>query len=238
MEVCDRYDIAVDPIDGTKLTISGRPGAISTMALAHENGFYTTKAHYSLKLACGRRLADHLHLLDPIEETVRIARNKLGKNITVCVLDRPRHRGLILKLREMGVLIRLIQDGDIEGAISSCAWESGMGDSGVDIYYGIGGAPEAVIAAAAVKCLGGGFQAADWWNLPDYLDVRDLPVEKLKVLGMDELVRSHCSFIATGITDGPMLKGVRQSRFGFKTQSLLMRSSSGTFRKWITHHGN
>ena len=98
MEVCDRYDIAVDPIDGTKLTISGRPGAISTMALAHENGFYTTKAHYSLKLACGRRLADHLHLLDPIEETVRIARNKLGKNITVCVLDRPRHRGLILKL--------------------------------------------------------------------------------------------------------------------------------------------
>jgi fructose-1,6-bisphosphatase II len=156
---------------------------------------------------------------------VSLANGKKIADIMVCILDRPRHTKIIEIMREMGVRIKLIQDCDVSGAIAAC-----LLDRGIDLLYGVGGAPEAVLTACAVKCLGGGFQAKLCDKDGKYLDD--------KVYQKDDLVKGHCVFAATGITDGSLLKGVRFSEFGPTTNSVFMRSESGTIRWLTSYHGN
>lgn len=224
------YDIAVDPIEGTTPTVTSGPEAISTIAIAHRNSMYHTKNFYTKKLAYGPNIKSKvsLSLSDPLEKTINLvaeSTRKTKNEIMVCILDRPRHETDIKTLRKIGVRIKLIKDCDVSGAVATC-----LQDSGVDLLYGIGGAPEAVISAAAIKCLGGDFQCQDVqsesWK----------PVSP--VLGMEDLVKGHCIFVATGITDGSILEGVRWNDQGPVTNSVFMRSESGTVRWLETNHGN
>ncbi|NIQ14516.1 MAG: fructose-bisphosphatase class II, partial [Candidatus Dadabacteria bacterium] len=182
------------------------------------------------KLAYGPTVAKTvgLDINDPIERTIQLvslANGKKVKDIMVCILDRPRHYDIIQQMRQMGVRIKLIQDCDVSGGIAAC-----LPDRGIDLLYGVGGAPEAVLTACAVKCLGGGFQA-------QLVDKAGNKLDK-KVYNQDELVNGNCVFAATGITDGSLLKGVRFSEFGPITNSVFMRSESGTVRWLTSYHGN
>lgn len=223
-------DIAVDPIEGTRPTVTSGPEAMSTIAVADGNSMFRTCEFYMNKLAFGASIAKtvQLNINDPIERTIQLVSLANGKkmtNIMVCILDRPRHIEVIERMRKMGVRIKLIQDCDVSGAIAAC-----LPDRGIDLLYGAGGAPEAVLTACAVKCLGGGFQAQlcdkDGKNLDD------------RVYNHNDLVIGHCVFAATGITDGSLLKGVRFSEFGPITNSVFMRSESGTIRWLTSYHGN
>jgi fructose-1,6-bisphosphatase II len=224
------YELAVDPIDGTRPTVTSGPEALSVLAVAGEKKLFTTECYYMNKLAYGPHIAKHLNLTltEPFEKTVKKVSKLTGKeisNIVVCVLDRPRHTKLIQQLRNIGVRIKLIMDCDISGAIATC-----LPDSGIDLLYGVGGAPEAVITACAMKCLKGGFKAQ--------LANTDGTIKTSKVYDIENMVRGNCVFAATGITNGSLLKGVRFTSRGPVTNSVVMRSESGTVR-WITaYHGN
>lgn len=223
------YDIAVDPIEGTTPTVTSGPEAISVIAVANEGAMYSTPSFYMRKLAYGKNIKDKitLDINEPIERTLDLTSRATGKDlskIVVCILNRPRHQDIIIKLRHMGVRIKLIQDCDVSGAVASC-----LQNSGVDLLYGIGGSPEAVISACAIKCLGGDFQAVvvdDKWN-----DVG-------KTLKINNLIDGDCIFAATGITNGSILKGVRTTESGPITNSVFMRSESGTIRWLEAQHGN
>jgi fructose-1,6-bisphosphatase II len=222
------YDIAVDPIDGTTPTVSSGPEAMSVIAVAHANTMFCTDEFYMHKLACGPRIASKvkLSLADDLEKTLHAAAEAAGKPVTrvmVCILNRPRHEGFIKKMRALGVRIKLIQDCDISGAIATC-----QPDSGIDLLYGVGGAPESVLTACAMKCLKGDFQAQLW---------KDGEVSG-QVYGCEDLVRGPCAFAATGITNGSLLRGVRFTDQGPVTNSVFMRSESGTVRWLTTIHGN
>ncbi len=224
------YSIAVDPIEGTTPTVTSGPEATAVIALAESGCMYATDAFYAYKIAYGPQIKNKvtLRLDDPIERTVELASIATGKpinNITVCVLDRPRHDKVIASLRSMGVRIKLIKDCDVSGALATC-----LPDSGVDLLYGIGGAPEAVISAAAIKCMGGDFQS-QITSKPDWK--ADEPI-----LQIEDLVSGPCIFAATGITDGSILRGVRFNSNGPITSSVFMRSESGTVRWLETKHGN
>jgi fructose-1,6-bisphosphatase II len=223
-------DIAVDPIEGTRPTVTSGPEAMSTIAVADGGSMFHTDEFYMNKLAFGPIIAKtvQLNINDPIERTIQLVSLANGKKVTdimVCILDRPRHTEVIERMRKLGVRVKLIQDCDVSGAIAAC-----LPDRGIDLLYGVGGAPEAVLTACAVKCLGGGFQAQlcdkEGKNLDD------------KVYNQNELVIGHCVFAATGITDGSLLKGVRFSEFGPTTSSVFMRSESGTVRWLTSYHGN
>ncbi len=225
----DIYSIAIDPIEGTTPTVTGGPEAISTIAVANEDCFYKTDAFYMNKLAYGPHILSRvlLHIDEPIEKTIdRIcgATNRTPNEVVVCILNRPRHDEIIARLRALSVRIKLINDCDVSGAIATC-----LPDSGIDFLIGIGGAPESVISAAAIKCLGGDFQSHEVdkeWK------------QSGPILGKEDLVRGDCIFVATGITNGSILKGVRMTESGPITNSVSMRSESGTIR-WITaQHGN
>jgi fructose-1,6-bisphosphatase II len=223
-------DIAVDPIEGTRPTVTSGPEAMSTIAVADGGSMFRTHEFYMNKLAFGASIAKtvQLNINDPIERTIQLLALATGKKMTdimVCILDRPRHVEVIARMRKMGVRIKLIQDCDVSGAIAAC-----LPDRGIDLLYGAGGAPEGVLTACAVKCLGGGFQA----------QLCDKDGNKLddKVYHQDDLVVGHCVFAATGITDGSLLKGVRFSEFGPITNSVFMRSESGTVRWLTSYHGN
>lgn len=223
-------DIAVDPIEGTRPTVTSGPEAMSTIAVADGSSMFRTHEFYMNKLAFGASIAKtvQLNINDPIEKTIQLLALATGKKMTdimVCILDRPRHIEVIARMRQMGVRIKLIQDCDVSGAIAAC-----LPDRGIDLLYGAGGAPEGVLTACAVKCLGGGFQA----------QLCDRDGKKLddKVYHQDDLVVGHCVFAATGITDGSLLKGVRFSEFGPITNSVFMRSESGTVRWLTSYHGN
>jgi fructose-1,6-bisphosphatase II len=225
------YDLAVDPIDGTRATVTSAPEAISVLAVSDENSLFTTEAHYMLKIGYGAEIARKidLNLKDPIEKIVAKVSKATGKSpqkLIVCLLDRPRHEKMIAEFRRVGTRIKLIQDCDISGSIATC-----LPGSGIDLLYGVGGAPEAVITACAMKCLNGGFKAQ--------IAGDDGAVKSNeKVHAIEDLVRSNCAFAATGITTGSMLKGVRYTGRGPVTNSVMMRSQSGTVR-WITaYHGN
>ena len=233
LEVDYDYDIAIDPIDGTTPTVKGGPEAISTLAIANKDCMYRTDEHYMLKAAVGRKAAVHLENmsintllgLDLKRIVIELsgALNKEINELTVCILDRNRHSLYIKTLRKLGCRVKLIQDCDVGGAIATC-----LPDSGVDLYYGIGGAPEAVLAAAAMKCLKGRFEV-------QHVDENLSPIGD--IIDKDDLVKGECSFVATGITDGSILKGVRY-KDGPITHSVFMRSKSGTVR-WIeAYHGN
>ena len=223
-------DIAVDPIEGTRPTVTSGPEAMSVIAVADGASMFRTEEYYMNKLAFGASIAKtvQLNINDPIERTIQMVSLANGKKIAdimICILDRPRHIDVIEQMKKMGVRIKLIQDCDVSGAIAAC-----LPDRGIDLLYGVGGAPEAVLTACAVKCLGGGFQA----------QLCDKEGKKLddKVYQQDDLVQGHCVFAATGITDGSLLKGIRFSEFGPITNSVFMRSESGTIRWLTSFHGN
>lgn len=223
------YDLAIDPIEGTTPTATGGPEAMSVIGTAGEGCLFDTEEFYMNKLAYGPAIRKHVRLsiLHPIEVNVERAAWALGKKVEqmmVCMLDRPRHQEAIKKLRDIGARIKLIQDCDVSGAIATC-----LADRGIDLLYGIGGSPECVIAACAIKCLQGDLQA----QLADKDKVTDP-----KVYELEDLVKGHCTFAATGITNGSLLEGVRFTDRGAVTNSVFMRSESGTVRWLKTYHGN
>ncbi|MSR77210.1 MAG: fructose-bisphosphatase class II family protein [Candidatus Omnitrophica bacterium] len=229
-KMSDYYELAVDPIDGTRPTVTSGPEALSVLAAANAGCMFTTEEFYMHKLAYGPLIAHKVKLnihdsIETIVEKVSKATGKAPHRIVVCLLDRPRHEKYVAVLRKMSVRTKLIQDCDISGAIATC-----LPESGIDLLYGIGGAPEAVITAAAMKCLGGGFQAQ--------IVNKECAIFQPKVYDIEDLVKGECAFAATGITNGSLLKGVRFTSRGPVTHSVMMRSKSGTVR-WITaYHGN
>jgi fructose-1,6-bisphosphatase II len=230
-------DVAVDPIDGTTLTSLGRPNAISVIA-ASERGtmFNPGPTMYMWKIAVGPEAADAIDLTASVKANLKWVAKALRKDIediTVVILDRPRHEDIIRDCREAGARIRLIPDGDVAGAIS-VAWP----ESGADMLIGIGGTPEGVIAACALKCVGGVMQGRLWARDDEERQrIRDAGYDFDRVLDTDDLVSGNDVFFsATGITDGDLLRGVRFSGEGATTQSLVMRSKSGTIRKVDATH--
>lgn len=224
-------DIAVDPIDGTRLLSLGRPNAISVVAISEKDTMYNPKhIFYMNKIATGPQAADAIDIEAPISENIRKVAKALDKSVedvTVVILDRPRHEHMIKEIREVGARIRLIPDGDIAGALMTC-----KEDSGIDLLIGIGGSPEAVVAACALKCVGGNMQCKLWpRNQEEASRCKEQGMDINKVLGLDDLVKSdNVFFAATGITDGELLRGVRYQGEKTRTSSLVMRSKSGTIR--------
>jgi fructose-1,6-bisphosphatase II len=224
-------DIAVDPIDGTTLTALGRGGAISVIAMSERGTMFDPgPCVYMEKIAAGPAAADVIDLDAPVTANLEAVAKALGEkvsDVTAVILDRDRHENIIRECREAGARIRLIPDGDVAGAIS-VAWRN----SGNDILFGIGGTPEGVIAACALKCLGGSIQGKLWpRNEDERRAALDEGYDLNQVLTLDDLVSGDdVFFAATGITDGELLRGVRYWGDGAGTQSLVMRSKSGTIR--------
>ncbi|HEX5401999.1 MAG TPA: class II fructose-bisphosphatase [Pseudonocardiaceae bacterium] len=224
-------DVAVDPIDGTTLMAKGMPNAIAVLAVTERGAMFDPSAvFYMEKLAVGPEAADVVDLTVPVAENIRRvarAKNSGVSDVTVCILDRPRHEQLVQEVRQAGARIQFISDGDVAGAISAA-----RPDTGVDMLVGIGGTPEGIIAACALKCMGGMIQARLW---PKDDDERrkalDAGHDLNRVLRTDDLVSGNNAFFcATGITDGDLLRGVRYRAGGCTTQSIVMRSKSGTVR--------
>lgn len=232
-----RVDIAVDPIDGTRLCALGRLNSISVVAVAERGSMYDPKhIFYMNKLATGPEAADVLDITLPIEENIRRVAKAKGKSVddvTVVVLDRPRHESLIAAIRSAGARIRLIPDGDVAGALMTC-----KEGSGIDLLAGIGGSPEAVITAAALKCVGGNMQCLLWpRNEEEANHCREVGLSLDEVLTIDKLVKGdNVFFAATGVTDGELLKGVRYEGKTITTESLVMRAKSGTVRYIKARH--
>jgi fructose-1,6-bisphosphatase II len=232
-----QVDIAVDPIDGTTLTSLGRPNAIAVIAVAERGTMFDPgPCVYMEKIAVGPDAAGVVDLNAPITANLQAVAKALGEDlddITAVILDRDRHADIIRECREAGVRIRLIPDGDVAGAIS-VAWP----DSGANILIGIGGTPEGVIAACALKALGGEIHGRLWpRNDTERTAALDAGYDLDRVLLTDDLVSGEdVFFAATGITDGELLKGVRYWGDGASTQSLVMRSKSGTIRKVDASH--
>ena len=226
-----KIDIALDPLEGTTITAKGGPNALAVVAMAEEGGFLNAPDVYMDKIAIGGGLPEGIVDLDaePVENLKALAKAKKVEipDVVVCILDRPRHADLIAKVRGAGARIMLISDGDVSGVIATSRPESG-----VDMYMGIGGAPEGVLAAAALRCIGGQMQGrllfrnedekarGRRWGLTD-LD------RKYALL---DLAHGDVMFAATGVTDGTLLRGVRRFHAGATTHSMVMRSKSGTVR--------
>jgi fructose-1,6-bisphosphatase II len=230
-------DIAVDPIDGTTLTSLGRPNAIAVIALSERGTMFNPgPCVYMEKIATGPEAADAIDLTASVKANLKWVAKALRKDVadvTAVILDRDRHSHIIKECREAGARIRLIPDGDVAGAIST-AWP----ESGADILFGIGGTPEGVIAACALKCLGGVIQGRLYARDDDERQKAiEMGYDLDKVLTLDDLVSGEDVFFsATGITDGELLRGVHYDANGATTQSLVMRSKSGTVRLVDAHH--
>src|SRR3954453_24152457 len=224
-------DIAVDPVEGTTLTSLGRGNAISVIAMSERGSMFDPgPCFYMEKIAVGPEAAGVVDLASSATENlhaVAMAKGESVRDVTAVILDRERHEDLIAEVRAVGARIRLIQDGDVIGAVST-AWP----DTGADILFGIGGTPEGVIAAAAMKCMGGEIQGRLWPRNEDERKAAvDAGYDLDQVLTTENLVRGDNVFFAvTGITDGEVLKGVHYDSQGASTQSLVMRSRSGTVR--------
>jgi fructose-1,6-bisphosphatase II len=224
-------DIAVDPVDGTTLTALGRGGAIAVIAMSERGTMFDPgPCVYMEKIAAGPAAADVIDIDAPVKVNLEAVAKALGEkvsDVTAVVLDRDRHADIIRECRDAGARIRLIPDGDVAGAIS-VAWRN----SGNDILFGVGGTPEGVIAACALKALGGSIQGKLWpRNDEERKSAVDAGYDLDKVLMLDDLVSGDdVFFAATGITDGELLRGVRYWGEGAGTQSLVMRSKSGTIR--------
>ena len=232
-----KVDIALDPLEGTTITAKGGPNALAVIAMADEGGFLNAPDVYMDKIAVGAGLPEGVVDLDetPLNNLKALAKAKGTdvEELVVCILDRPRHAELIARVREAGARIMLISDGDVSGVIAT----SQLG-AGVDLYVGSGGAPEGVLAAAALRCIGGQFQGRLLFRNDDEKaraarwGVTDLD----KKYSMIELAKGNVMFAATGVTDGAMLKGVRRFPGGATTHSVIMRSKSGTVRYIEAHH--
>ncbi len=230
-------DVAVDPIDGTTLMAKGMPNAIAVMAVAERGTMYDPSAvFYMEKLVTGPDAAGVVDITAPVAYNVQaVAKAKGGgvEDVTVCILDRPRHEDLVREVRECGARIKFITDGDVAGAVMAA-----NEGTGVDLLLGIGGTPEGIIAACAVKCLGGVIQARLWpQKKSEFRNAADAGLDLDAVLSTDDLVRSdNVFFVATGITDGELVRGVRYAGGGARTESLVMRSKSGTIRRVSSQH--
>jgi fructose-1,6-bisphosphatase II len=230
-------DVAVDPLEGTRLTSVGQPNAISVIAVAERGTmFFPGAAVYMDKIAAGAEVADAIDIdASPTENVEGAAKAKGVKpsEIAVVVLDRDRNADLIAELREVGAKVNLITDGDVAPAVAAART-----GTGVDLMMGIGGTPEGVIAAAAVKCLGGAVQGRLWPRTDEERQsLLDDGYDLEKVLTTDDLVAGDDVFVAaTGVTDGALLNGVRLSRDGAVTDSIVMRSRSGTVRRIEAYH--
>ncbi len=230
-------DIALDPLEGTTICATGGVGAISVIAVAESGHFLHAPDTYMQKIAVGPEAKGIIDIQAPVEDNVRNLAKALGKDIgelTVVVLDRPRHIELIAKIRSLGARIQLIGDGDVSAGVAT-SW----GDSGIDLLIGTGGAPEGVITAAAMKCLGGDFQGRLIFNKEEEkVRARKMGIEDLdRCYQRDELARGHVMFCATGVTSGPLLTGVRflPGRRA-TTHSVVMRSRTGTVRTIEAEH--
>lgn len=230
-------DIAVDPLEGTTLTAKGGPSALAVVALAERGNFLHAPDIYMDKIAIGGGLPDGLVDLDaPVGRNLReLARAKRCEvsDLMACILDRDRHKELIAKVREAGARINLISDGDVAGVVATAT-----PDSEIDIYLGSGGAPEGVLAAAALRCIGGQMQGRLMFE-------NDEQVERVKQMGhpdprrkfnLEEMAKGDVMFACTGVTSGTMLRGVRRFGHGAVTHSMVMRSKSGTVRFVEAHH--
>ncbi len=233
-----KIDIALDPLEGTTITAKGLPNALAVMAMAEDGGFLNAPDVYMDKIAVGAGLPEGIVDLDktPKQNLADLAKAMKVDvaDLVVCILDRPRHSELIAKVREAGARIVLIGDGDVSGVIATST-----GDSGINIYMGSGGAPEGVLAAAALRCIGGQIQGrllfrnddekgrAKKWGITDLN----------RKYSMLEMAKGDVMFAATGVTNGSMLKGVRRFHNGAETHSIIMRSKTGTVR-WISAHHN
>ncbi|MFE1314366.1 class II fructose-bisphosphatase [Streptomyces sp. NPDC058755] len=230
-------DIAVDPIDGTTLTAKGMPNAIAVLAATERGAMFDPSAvFYMDKLVTGPEAADFVDIDAPVAVNIRrIAKAKRSapEDVTVVILDRPRHEGIIKEVREAGARIKLISDGDVAGSI--LALREG---TGIDLLLGIGGTPEGIISACAVKCLGGTIQGK-LWPKDDEERARaiDAGHDLDRVLTTEDLVQGeNVFFVATGITDGELLRGVRYRSETATTDSIVMRSKSGTVRRIDSEH--
>jgi len=230
-------DIAVDPLEGTRLTARGMPSALAVIALAERGTMFDPgPCVYMEKLACGADIDEPLDLDAPMEETLEmVARAKGGRvrDLMVVILDRPRHEEMVGRIRKAGARIRFIPHGDVAGSMMAAT-----PDTGIDLLWGIGGTPEGVLSAAAFKCLGGQLVGRLWPRDEDEAKrARDAGYDLDKVLSVDDLIRGeNVFFAATGVTDGDLLRGVRYQRGGARTQSLVMRSKSGTVRTLQATH--
>jgi fructose-1,6-bisphosphatase II len=232
-----RTDVAVDPIDGTTLTAMGRGNAIAVIAVSERGTMFDPgPCMYMEKIAVGPECVGVIDIAASPTQNLRWiakAKGESVRDLTVMILDRPRHKALIDEVRNTGARIKLISDGDIFGSIAT-AWPN----AGVDVLFGIGGTPEGVVSAAALKCMGGEIQGRLW---PRNETERDEAVaagyDLTQVLTTEDLVRGdNCFFAATGVTDGELLRGVRFTPKSAHTQSLVMRSKSGTVRLIDAHH--
>jgi fructose-1,6-bisphosphatase II len=230
-------DVAVDPLEGTRLTALGQPNAIAVIAVAERGTMlFPGAAFYMEKIAVGPRAIDAVDITRSPTENVQSVAKALGKaprEVDVVVLERDRHGELIAELREAGARVRLIRDGDVAPAIAAA-----QPGTGVDMLYGIGGTPEGVISAAALKCVGGGIQGRLW---PRDDEERNALVaaglDPERVLRTDDLVRGDDVFVAaTGVTTGALLRGVQYTPAGAETDSIVMRSRSGTVRRVSAQH--
>ncbi len=236
-ELSPEVDIALDPLEGTTMCAKGEVGAISVIAVAKKGGFLHAPDIYMGKMACGPRCKNHLSFEKSPAKNIQTVSEVLDKplsDVTVVILDRPRHKTLVQEVRKTGARIRFVNDGDVSAGIATC------GDrSGVDLLLGIGGAPEGVITAAAIKCLGGDFQGQLVFSKDEekeralQMGIQDLN----KVYTMEELAHGHVMFCGTGVTDGPLLKGVRTIHsHRAQTHSIVMRSETGTTRNIEAEH--
>jgi fructose-1,6-bisphosphatase II len=230
-------DVAVDPLEGTRLTALGQPNAISTVALAERGTmFFPGAAVYMEKIACGPEAAGAVDLDASASDNVRAVAEAKGvspREVSVVVLDRPRHEELIAELREVGAKVLLIPDGDVAPAIAAA-----QPGTGVDLLIGVGGTPEGVLSAAALKCVGGALHGRLWpRDDQERQTLVDGGFEIDRKLTLDDLVAGEdVFFAATGVTTGALLKGVRYSREGAVTDSIVMRSRSGTVRRVEATH--
>jgi len=233
-----KIDIALDPLEGTTITAKGGPNALSVIAMAEEGGFLNAPNVYMDKIAVGAGLPEGVVDLDatPEDNLRSLAKAKAVDvvDLVACILDRPRHGELIQRVRAAGARIMLINDGDVSGVIATS-----RPDSGIDIYLGSGGAPEGVLAAAALRCIGGQMQGR-------LLFRNDTERQRAERWGISDLTRKYSMtdlargddmmFAATGLTDGTMVRGVRRFHGGAITHSMIMRSKSGTMRLIEAHH--
>jgi fructose-1,6-bisphosphatase II / sedoheptulose-1,7-bisphosphatase len=232
-----KIDIALDPLEGTTITAKGGPNAMAVIAMADHGNFLNAPDVYMDKIAVGGGLPAGVVDIDasPAENLKNLAKAKKIdlSNLVACILDRPRHSELIAKVREAGARIMLISDGDVSGVIATS-----QPDSGVDMYMGSGGAPEGVLAAAALRCIGGQFQGRLLFRNDDEKaraarwGVTDLN----RKYELNDLAKGNVMFAATGVTTGTMLRGVRRFAGGAVTHSIVMRSKSGTVRIVEAHH--
>jgi fructose-1,6-bisphosphatase II / sedoheptulose-1,7-bisphosphatase len=232
-----KIDIALDPLEGTTITAKGGTNALAVVAMAEDGGFLNAPDVYMDKIAVGGGLPQGLVDLDETPETNLKALAKAKgadiSDIVACILDRPRHEELIGKVREAGARIMLISDGDISAVMATS-----RPDSGVDIYLGSGGAPEGVLAAAALRCIGGQMQGRLLFrNDDEKARAKRWGIDDLnRKYGLMDLAKGEVMFAATGVTNGTMVRGVRRFAGGAVTHSLVMRSKSGTVRYVEAHH--